>query len=53
MAGQNTQSSTPGQNVTHGQNTLTFTDDGFDRTYYGRKSRFWWIFGPSGAAPAG
>jgi thioredoxin 1 len=30
MAGQNTQSSTQGQNVAHGQNTLTFTDDGFD-----------------------
>ncbi|HUB32438.1 MAG TPA: thioredoxin [Bryobacteraceae bacterium] len=31
MAGQNTQSSTQGQGTTHGQNTLTFTDDGFDR----------------------
>jgi thioredoxin 1 len=30
MAGQNTQSSTQGQTA-HGQNTLTFTDDGFDR----------------------
>ena len=36
-----------------GQNTLTFTDATFDRTCFGRTSRFWWIFGPNGAARAG